>query len=76
MASAVPIDETESMIALLEWFDDHPCDCATVGAVADGTDYSRETARKNLKQLRAGDYVELVHEPTALYRLVEDPREG
>ncbi|NUC71730.1 ArsR family transcriptional regulator [Haloterrigena sp. SYSU A558-1] len=68
------IQYTRSMTAMLDWFDEQPCSCATIGHIADATGYSRETTRNNLKQLMAGDYAEVRHEPTGEYRLIEDPR--
>jgi len=76
MSTAMPIDETESMRDMLEWFQNQPCSCATIGYISDETGWSRETIRTNLKQLQGGEYVERRHKPTALYRLVEDPRDG
>jgi DNA-binding IclR family transcriptional regulator len=70
----VPIQYTESMHALLDWFAEQPCACATIGHISDGTEYSRETVRSNLKQLTAAGHAELRHEPTAEYRLIDDPR--
>jgi DNA-binding IclR family transcriptional regulator len=70
----MPIDETASMTAVLDWFDDQPCSCATVGHITARVDYSRETVRANLKQLRAGEYAERRYKPTGEYRLIEDPR--
>jgi hypothetical protein len=66
---------TESMIELLDWFDDQPCSCATIGHIVDEIDYSRQTVRGNLKQLAAAENAELRHAATATYRLIEDPRD-
>ena len=74
MSTTVTIDMTASMSDLLDWFAEQPCSCATIGHIAHETDWSRETVRKNLKQLRAGDYAERRYEPTGEYRLIEDPR--
>jgi DNA-binding IclR family transcriptional regulator len=63
------------MDTMLDWFDEQPCSCATIGHIADATGYSRETIRNNLKQLMAGDYAERRYEPTGEYRLMTDPRE-
>lgn len=76
MATRMTIDMTDSMVDLLDWFAGEPCSCATIGHITDETNFSRETIRANLKQLRAGDYAELRHKPTASYRLIEDPRDG
>jgi len=75
MDSPVPIEITPSMAELLDWFDDQPCSCATVGHIAAGIDRSRENVRQNLKQLMAGDYAEQRYKPTGEYRLIDDPRE-
>lgn len=75
MATAVTIDMTDSMVALLDWFAEQPCSCATIGHITNEIDWTRETVRSNLKQLRAGDYAERRYEPTGEYRLISDPRE-
>jgi len=49
---------------------------ATTGMLVDETGYSRPTVTKRLDKLHAAEKIEYVHEPTALWRLVEDPREG
>lgn len=69
------IHMTDSMVELLDWFADQPCSCATIGHIADEVDYARETIRRNLKQLAAGENAKLRHAATATYRLIEDPRE-
>ena len=48
---------------------------ATTGMLVDETGYSRPTVTKRLDRLHAAEKVEYVHEPTALWRLVDDPRE-
>jgi DNA-binding MarR family transcriptional regulator len=48
---------------------------ATTGMIVDETGYSRPTVSKRLDKLFAAEYIEYVHEPTALWRLVADPRE-
>lgn len=75
MSTTVPIEITPSMAELLDWFDQQPCSCATVGHIAAGIGRSRENVRQNLKQLMAGDYAEQRYKPTGEYRLIEDPRE-
>jgi DNA-binding IclR family transcriptional regulator len=74
MAIAVTIDYTESMMAVLDWFDEQPCSCATVGHITHEIELSRQTVRSNLKQLMAGGYAERRYKPTGEYRLVQDPR--
>lgn len=76
MQNCMPIQLTESMIDLLDWFADQPCSCATVGRIENEVDWSRETIRNNLKQLIAADYAEQMYVPTGEYRLIEDPRES
>ena len=49
---------------------------ATTGMLVDETGYSRPTVTKRLDKLHAAEKIEYVHEPTALWRLVDDPREG
>jgi biotin operon repressor len=66
---------TESMETVLDWFDEQPCSCATIGHMADEIDYSRETIRANMKQLAAAGNAELRHPATASYRLISHPHE-
>jgi len=73
---SVAIQYAGSMTDLLDWFEDQPCSCATVGHIVDATGWSRETVRNNLKQLMAGDYAERRYKPTGEYRLIEDPRDS
>lgn len=75
MATTVTVDLTTSMIDMLDWFDEQPCSCATVGHIANEIEWSRETVRNNLKQLMAAECAERRHEPTGEYRLIRDPRE-
>ena len=74
-ANAEMIDMTESMVDLLDWFESQPCSCATIGRITHETEYTRETVRKNLKQLMAGDYAERLYKETGEYRLIRDPRD-
>ena len=46
----------------------------TTGALVAFTDLSRPTVTKRLDRLHAADCIEYLHEATALWRLVEDPR--
>jgi len=46
----------------------------TTGALVDFTGLSRPTVSKRLDRLYAAECIEYVHEPTALWRLREDPR--
>ena len=68
------IQITGSMEDLLNWFNEQPCSCATVGHIENELDWSRETIRNNLKQLMAADCAERRYKPTGEYRLIEDPR--
>lgn len=72
---AVAIDITDSMDAVLDWFAEQPCSCATIGHIAHEIDYSRETVRQNLKELMAADCAERRYKPTGEYRLIKDPRQ-
>ncbi|WP_254863093.1 MarR family transcriptional regulator [Halovivax gelatinilyticus] len=47
----------------------------TTGALVEFTGLSRPTVTKRLDRLYAAEHVEYLHEPTALWRLVNDPRE-
>jgi len=47
----------------------------TTGALVDFTGLSRPTVTKRLDRLYAAEYIEYIHEPTALWRLLEDPRD-
>lgn len=76
MRNCMPIQLTESMVDLLDWFAVQPCSCATVGRIENEVDWSRETIRNNLKQLIAADYAEQMYAPTGEYRLIEDPRDS
>lgn len=48
---------------------------ATTGYLVDELDSTRPTVTKRLDRLHAADKIEYVHEPTAFWRLLEDPRE-
>lgn len=71
---SVSLQYTRSMAAILDRWTALDCDCVTVGYLTEQVDYSRETVRRNLKELAADGCVELVHATTALYRLKYDPR--
>ncbi|QBI90066.1 HNH-type endonuclease / MarR family transcription regulator [Halobacterium phage ChaoS9] len=49
--------------------------CATTGYLVDETGRSHDAVKKRLDRLHFGGYIEYVHEPTAFWELVEDPRE-
>jgi len=46
----------------------------TTGALCEFTGLSRPTVTKRLDRLYAAECVEYLHQPTALWQLVEDPR--
>ncbi len=48
---------------------------ATTGYLVDEADSTRPTVTKRLDRLHAADCIEYVHEPTAFWRLKQDPRE-
>lgn len=73
-ATPMPLDITESMEVLLDWFAEQPCSCATIGHITHDIEYTRETVRTNLKQLMAADCAERRHKSTGEYRLIKDPR--
>jgi len=49
---------------------------ATTGMLIDETGMTRPTMAKRLDRLHAAGSIEYVHEPTALWRLVDDPRKS
>ncbi|XVH32228.1 MarR family transcriptional regulator [Haloferacaceae archaeon DSL9] len=49
---------------------------ATPGYLVERTGLSRQTIHNQLNQLLAGEHVEYIHEPTGLYELISDPRNG
>jgi len=49
---------------------------ATTGYLVAETDVSRPTVSKRLDRLYAADCIEYVHEPTAFWQLLNDPREA
>ncbi|NKE37304.1 MarR family transcriptional regulator [Natronococcus sp. JC468] len=48
---------------------------ATTGYLVDELDSTRPTVGKRLDKLHAAGKIEYVHEPTAFWHLVDDPRE-
>ena len=46
----------------------------TTGALVDFTGLSRPTVTKRLDRLYASDCIKYLHEPTALWQLINDPR--
>jgi Mn-dependent DtxR family transcriptional regulator len=70
----MPLRIDETMEDVLDVFSKHGY--ATTGMIVDKTAYSRPTVSKRLDRLYAAGYIEYVHEPTAFWRLLEDPREN
>lgn len=70
----MPLRVDETMADVLDVLSEHGY--ATTGMLVDETGFSRPTVTKRLDRLHAAGKIEYVHEPTALWRLVEDPREG
>jgi predicted ArsR family transcriptional regulator len=68
-AMALQLDDTKR--ELLSEFRDRGN--LTTGALADYTNRHRTTVSRHLSELQAAGAVEHVHEPTALWRLVNDP---
>lgn len=71
MAMALRIDDT--MDDVLEVFA-RTGGYATTGYLTDEIGVSRPTVTKRLDRLHAADAIEYVHEPTAFWRLNDDPR--
>lgn len=67
---ALRIDEKTDDV--LDVFTEHGY--ATTGMLVDESGYSRPTVSKRLDRLYAAGCIEYVHEPTALWQLLEDPR--
>jgi DNA-binding IclR family transcriptional regulator len=49
---------------------------ATKGYLVDETGYHRNTVGHRLEVLEAAGYINCIHESTALYELIQDPRES
>jgi DNA-binding MarR family transcriptional regulator len=64
----------ENMERVLAAFDEND-GCATTGYLVEQSGLSRPTVTKRLDRLHAAECIEYVHETTALWRLVDDPRE-
>lgn len=47
---------------------------ATKGMLVDETGYSRNTIYNRLEVLQAAEHIRVVHEPTRLFELIDDPR--
>jgi len=68
------LDDDEMIHKVLDVFE-YTDGYATTGYLVDEIGTSRPTVTKRLDRLSGGEYIEYVHEPTAFWRLVEDPRE-
>jgi DNA-binding MarR family transcriptional regulator len=73
MVSQMPLKRDDNLDQVLDEFVEKGN--LTTGALVDFTDLSRPTVTKRLDRLHAAECIEYLHEPTALWRLVEDPRE-
>lgn len=66
------IDLTDADHAILDHLAEGRC---TQGYIVEETGLSRQQVYNRLNVLTAAEYVRRVHKPTALYELIEDPRE-
>lgn len=69
----MPVKIDELTEEILDEFDQHGN--LTTGALVEFTSSTRPTVTKRLDRLYAADCIEYLHEPTALWQFVEDPRE-
>jgi Mn-dependent DtxR family transcriptional regulator len=74
MSTAMPIKMDEMMEGVLDIFSATD-GYATTGYLVDELESTRPTVGKRLDRLYAAGCIEYVHEPTAFWRLTEDPRE-
>lgn len=63
----------EKMEAVLDAFQIHGY--ATTGFLVEETGLTRPTLAKRLDRLYSAEHIEYVHEPTAFWQLMSDPRE-
>lgn len=75
MSTKMPIKMDDVMVSVLETFVETD-GYATTGHLVDETETTRPTVSKRLDRLYAGGHIEYVHEATAFWRLVDDPRES
>jgi uncharacterized membrane protein len=68
----VSVDLTETDNEILDLLLEGRC---TQGYIVDRTDRSRQQIHNRLNILRAAGYIERIHDSTALYELVDDPRD-
>lgn len=73
LAQAMPVKIDDNLEKVLDLLQDE--ENVTTGFLVDETGLSRPTVNKRLDRLYAGDYIEYLHEPTALWKLKGDPRE-
>ena len=74
MNQKMPVRMDSTMAAVLDVFvttDGY----ATTGYLVDEVGSTRPTITKRLDRLHAAGHIEYVHEPTAFWRLVSDPRD-
>jgi len=69
----VSVDLTETDHEILNLLREGRC---TQGYIVDKAERSRQQIHNRLNILRAAGYIERIHESTALYELVNDPRES
>ena len=74
MSSQMALRIDAKMETVIEAFAEHGD--MTTGMLADVTGMTRPTLKSRLDQLRTAGCVEYKHEPTALWTLNSDPREG
>lgn len=49
--------------------------CATTGYISASTGHTSPVVKRRLDKLLFGGYIEYIHEPTAFWKLTNDPRE-
>jgi len=73
MQSKMGLRIDDQMEAVLDAISEHGY--ATTGMLLDRAGMTRPTLAKRLDRLHAAEAIEYVHEPTAFWKLVDDPRE-
>lgn len=71
----MPVKMDETMRQVLDVFVETD-GYATTGYLVDEMESTRPTVTKRLDRLYSADCIEYVHEPTAFWRLLDDPRES
>jgi len=74
MSNQMGVRLDEPTRAVLESFDKLG-GFGTTGYPVDESGRSRPTVTKRLDRLKAADHIEYAHRPTALWRLIDDPRD-